>query len=107
MTADEIRQVLLDGKGEEIVILPTARQSGGLFTHIVVTTAGSARHAAALAERVTKAQKRSGNKTSKVETSDEREWVLIDCGDVVVHIMQAAARARYRLEDLWGFDSAE
>ena len=106
MTADEVRRELEEGKGGEIVILPAAVQSGGLFTHMVVATAGSARHAAALAERVLKAQKQGGNKQSRVETSAEREWVLIDCGDVVVHIMQAPARDKYRLEDLWGFDAA-
>lgn len=102
-----IAQALADGKGEDIVTLPTERQSGGLFTHIIIATAGSARHAAALAERVLKAQKAAGYKKSAVESSQEREWVLIDCGDVIVHIMQDEARSRYRLEELWGFEGGE
>lgn len=104
ITDSELKQVLQDGKAEDIMLLPTVRQSGGLFTHIIIATAGSARHASALAERVQKAQKQAGEKKSRVEASEEREWVLIDCGDIIVHIMQRAARERYQLEALWGFE---
>ena len=104
MAVELITKVLLAGKGEDIVVLSTARQSGGLFTHMIVATARSARHAAALAERVLKARKAAGNKKNSVEQSEGHEWVLIDCGDVIVHIMQLAARERYRLEELWGFE---
>lgn len=99
-----VQAALADGKGERVVTLPTLRQSGGLFSHVVVATAGSGRHAAALADRVRRAWKSAGLGASRVESSEEREWVLIDCGDVVVHIMQESARTRYRLEELWGFE---
>ena len=104
ITESEIVQVLEDGKAENITTLPTLQQSGGLFTHMVIATAGSSRHAAALAERVQKAQKEAGEKKSRIEASEEREWVLIDCGDVIVHIMQQMARDRYQLETLWDFE---
>ena len=60
MTAavEVIQKVLADGKGEQITVLPAERQSGGLFTHLIIVTAGSARHAAALTERVVKAQQK-------------------------------------------------
>lgn len=99
-----IEEVLAEGKGEEITVLPTEQQAGGLFTHIIIATAGSARHAAALTERVLHVY---NGKRSSVEASTEREWVLIDCGDIIVHIMQSAARQHYRLEELWGFENAK
>ena len=99
-----LKEILIEGKCQDLVVLPTAKQSGGLFTHIIITTASSARHAMALANRVLKAQKSAGKKKSNIEASEEREWVLIDCDDVIVHIMQQEARERYRLENLWAFE---
>ena len=88
-----------------MVVLPTLRQSGGLFSHIVIVTAGSGRHVTALAERTVKAVKNSGLRRPAVEQSEERLWTLIDCGDVIVHVMQESARQRYQLEALWTFES--
>ena len=100
-----INSAINDGKGANIVQLPAREQSGGLFSHLIVATAANARHAAALGERIVKAIKQSGGK-ALVETSDEREWVLIDTGDIIIHIMQAEARGRYDLESLWRFEPA-
>lgn len=100
-----ITAALADGKGADVVQLPAREQSGGLFSHLVVATAMNARHAASLGERVVKALKQNGNKTPKTERSEE--WVLIDAGDVIAHIMQPQARAHYDLESLWSFEKAE
>lgn len=99
-----ITATLTDGKGADIVQLPALEQSGGLFSHIVVATAMNARHAASLGERVVRALKTGGIKTPRKEQSED--WVLIDAGDVIAHIMQAEARARYDLESLWSFEDA-
>lgn len=96
-----ITSALQEGKGKDAAVLPAEKQSGGLFSHMIVVTAGSARHAAALAERVIKTV---NIRRSRVEKSDGSEWVLIDCGDIIVHIMQDAARRHYALEELWGFE---
>lgn len=101
-----IAAALADGKAEDVVILPAEQQSGGMFTHMVIATATAGRHAAALAARVLRAQKAAGEKKGAVEASAGREWVLIDCGAVIVHIMQKEARLRYRLEELWGFEGS-
>ncbi len=110
-SAEEIvpvaRAALEEGKAEAVTVLPTREQSGGMFSHIIVATAGGARHAAALAERVVKALKQPGVRAPAVETSEEREWILIDAGDAVIHIMQPQARARYDLESLWRFEPPE
>ena len=100
-----ITEALTEGKAEDVVILPTEEQSGGLFSHIIIATAGSSRHAAALAERVVKATKAAGLKKPSMESSEEREWVLIDCGAVVVHVMREEARRYYQLEALWSFET--
>ena len=95
--------VLEEGKASDIAALETDRQSGGLFSHMVVATASSSRHGAALVRRLTRALKAAGYPRA-VEESDEREWSLVDAGAVVAHVMQPEARARYNLEGLWGFE---
>lgn len=98
-----VMSVLEEGKAADISALDTARQSGGLFSHMVVATASSSRHAAALTRRLTRALKEAGYSRT-VEESSEREWCLVDAGSVVAHVLQPEARARYNLEGLWGFE---
>lgn len=100
-----ITMALNDGKAENLIVLATEKQSCGLFAGMVIATALSARHAKALTERVRQALKLAGyKKRSAVESSDDSDWTLIDCGAIIVHIMQPAARERYQLESLWGFE---
>lgn len=100
-----ITTALNDGKAENLIVLATEKQSCGLFAGMVVATALSARHAKALTERVAQALRSAGyKKRFPTESSADGDWTLIDCGDVVIHIMQPAARERYQLESLWGFE---
>lgn len=101
-----ITLALEEGQGNNVMALSTLAQSGGLFAKMVVVTAASARHVAALTERVLLALKTAGCRRRIVEESSEREWTLIDGGDIIVHIMRAEARARYDLEGLWRFEDA-
>ena len=105
--AEVICQSLEDGKADNIKTLPVVRQSGGLFESMIIATANSPRHAAALAERARRALKAAGYAPARTESSAEKEWLLIDAGETVAHIMQAEARARYDLENLWGFEEEE
>lgn len=105
--AEVICQALEDGKGANIKTLPAAKQSGGLFESMVIATANSPRHAAALAERARRALKAAGFTPARTESSAEKEWLLIDAGATVAHIMQEEARIRYDLENLWGFEEEE
>ena len=98
-----VMSVLEEGKATDITALDTARQSGGLFAHIVVATATSSRHTLALTRRLARALKDAGH-SRMVEESSEREWSLVDAGSVVAHVMQPEARERYNLEGLWGFE---
>jgi ribosome-associated protein len=73
-----------------------------LFDRVIITTAESARQTKALAVHLQERMKALGERIYGVEGESAGEWVLIDLGDVVVHIMQPAVREYYNLEELWG-----
>ncbi|MGI9298052.1 MAG: ribosome silencing factor [Gammaproteobacteria bacterium] len=102
--AEIIRVALEEGKGVDIKIIAATRQSGGLFSYMIIATANSPRHAAALASRVRRALKIAGGAPKRAESSAEKSWILVDAGDAVAHIMLREARARYDLENLWCFE---
>lgn len=105
MTAAEvIRAALEEGKGADIKTVAAARQSGGLFSQMVIATANSPRHAAALASRVRRALKEAGIAPRRAESSGEKSWILVDAGDAIAHIMRREARESYDLENLWDFE---
>lgn len=106
MNAGEvILHALEEGKGEDIKIFAAAAQSGGLFERMIIATANSPRHAAALSERVRRALKTAGLPRGHMEKSAQQEaWFLVDAGAVVAHIMLAETRALYDLENLWDFE---
>lgn len=72
---------------------------------MVIATGTSNTHVKALAHDVTKAIKDANIKLVGSEGRSHSEWVLVDAGDVIVHLMLAKARAAYKLEDLWDFSS--
>ena len=72
-----------------------------LFDRVVIASANSARQTKALANNVREKAKNIGAAVYGVEGEDTGEWVLIDLGDIVVHVMQPAVRAHYNLEELW------
>lgn len=69
--------------------------------HMVFCTGTSSRHVKSLADNVIARAKAAGQRPLGVEGLDQAEWVLVDLGHVVVHVMQAQARAHYQLEKLW------
>ena len=73
-----------------------------LFDRVIIATADSARQAKALAVHLHEKLKARGERVYGVEGESGGDWVLIDLGDVVVHIMQPAVRQYYNLEELWG-----
>lgn len=72
-----------------------------ITSRMVICTGTSRRHVQSLAENLIGEVKHAGERPLGVEGRDEGEWVLVDLGEVVVHIMQAQARALYQLEKLW------
>lgn len=92
---------LEDIKGRDIVVLDVRRMTA-LFDRIILASADSARQGKALSRNVQEKLKAAGARVQGVEGEREGEWILVDLGPVVVHIMQPAVRRYYNLEELWG-----
>jgi ribosome-associated protein len=91
---------LEDVKALDITVIDTSKLSP-LFERMVVASAQSTRQTKALASNVVVKLKELGETVLSTEGEDGGEWVLVDLGEVVVHIMQPAVRAYYNLEELW------
>src|SRR5487761_1918835 len=91
---------LEDVKALDITVIDTSKLSP-LFERMVVASAQSTRQTKALASSVVVKLKALGETVNSTEGEDSGEWVLVDLGEVVVHIMQPAVRAYYNLEELW------
>jgi len=91
---------LEDGKAIDPVVLDVKQLCS--FTDVmVIVTGNTGRHVNALVNRVIESARLIGERTLGVEGQETNEWVLVDFGDVVVHVMQKDARALYELEKLW------
>ena len=73
-----------------------------LFDRVIIASADSSRQMNALANNVQDRARASGGRVYGVEGEEGGEWVLVDLGDIVVHILLPAVRAHYNLEELWG-----
>jgi ribosome-associated protein len=91
---------LEDIKAKEIEVINTARSSP-LFDRVIIASGDSSRQVRALARNVADKVREAGGEVLSVEGEENGEWVLVDLGDIVVHVMQPAIRAYYNLEDLW------
>ena|SRR5437867_1162187 len=91
---------LEDIKARDIVVLDV-RALTSLYDTLVIATAESSRQAKALAGHVRDALKAGGATILGVEGEQSGDWVLVDAGEIVVHVMQPAVRAYYNLEELW------
>ena len=92
---------LEDVKAQDIKVFDTVHLTS-LFDRIAVVSGTSNRQTKALAASVRDKVKENGGTILSVEGEDTGEWVLVDLGDMIVHIMQPAIRAYYRLEEIWG-----
>jgi ribosome-associated protein len=92
---------LEDVKGQDIVLFDTTNLTS-LFDRIAVVSGTSNRQTKALAASVRDKVKAAGGDVIGMEGEDTGEWVLVDLGDMIVHIMQPAIRQYYRLEEIWG-----
>jgi ribosome-associated protein len=92
---------LEDVKAQEIRLFDTMHLTS-LFDRIVIASGTSNRQTKALAASVRDKVKAQGGHILSIEGETTGEWVLVDLGDMIVHIMQPAIRAYYRLEEIWG-----
>jgi len=96
-----IVNALEDVKGQNIVVFDTKKKSS-FFDCVIIASGMSNRQNKALAKSVVERVKKYSNSVVGVEGLESAEWVLIDCGDIVCHVMHPAVREYYDLEGLWG-----
>ncbi len=92
---------LEDVKAQDIKVFNTQHLTG-LFDRVVIATATSNRQTRALANSVREKAHEMNVQVISTEGEETGEWVLVDLGDIVVHIMQPAIREYYALEEVWG-----
>ena len=92
---------LEDVKAQELVVFDTEHLSS-LFERVVVASGTSNRQTKALAASVRDKVREAGFGKPRIEGEDNGEWIIVDCGAVVVHIMQPTIRSYYNLEEIWG-----
>ncbi len=91
-----------DNRGADIVILDT-RELTSMFDYFVIATGASRRQLHAMSEEIDHAlEDRLGDRRLGIEGYEESRWILLDYGDVVVHLFEPETRAYYALEELWG-----
>ena len=94
-------EALENVKGRDIVVFNVAAQTA-YFERVVIASGDSNRQVNALASHVQEKLKSLGANVVGVEGRRNGEWVLVDLGDIVVHVMHPAIRSHYNLEELWG-----
>ena len=99
-------EALEDVKGYDILVYNTARLPT-MFERVVIASGDSNRQVKALADRVQERVRENGANVYGVEGESGGEWVLVDLGDVVVHIMHPTVREFYNLEEIWGGKSVK
>lgn len=95
-----IRTALEDRKAKDIQVLDVSERSG-FADYFVIATGTSARHVSAIAEHLQEQIKHAGYERAGVEGAKAGDWILLDMGGVVGHVMRAEVRAFYNLEELW------
>ena len=102
---DIVLQSLDDAKAEQTVAIDIAGKSS-LADFMVVTSGRSNRHVSAVADQVMKAMRDNGFSKPRVEGLPHADWVLVDGGDVIVHIFRPEVREFYNIEKMWQADFA-
>ncbi|MGC3985884.1 MAG: ribosome silencing factor [Pseudorhodoferax sp.] len=101
----KLQRSIIDGledvKAQDIQVFNTEHLSP-LFERVIVASGTSNRQTRALAASVRDAVREAGFAKPRVEGEDNGEWIIVDCGPAVVHIMQPSIRQYYHLEELWG-----
>ena len=105
MDIRKLQRVIVDGledvKAQSIVVFNTEHLSS-LFERVIIASGTSNRQTKALASAVREEVKKAGYPVPRLEGEANGEWIIIDCGAAVVHVMQPAIRDYYHLEEIWG-----
>lgn len=105
MDIRKLQRTIVDGledvKAQDIVVFNTEHLSA-MFERVVIASGTSNRQTKSLAASVREKVKSLGGNILSVEGEDNGEWIIVDCGAAVVHVMQPAIRQYYHLEEIWG-----
>ena len=105
MDIRKLQRVIVDGledlKGQNIVVFNTEHLSA-LFERVIIASGTSNRQTKSLASSVREAVKIAGYPVPRTEGEGNGEWIIVDCGAAVVHVMQPTIRDYYHLEEIWG-----
>ncbi len=108
--ADDLHELVLsqleDDQAQEIVSIPLEGKSS-VADYMVIASGRSTRQVAAMAQKLAEKVKQNGYGPARVEGLPAADWVLIDAGDVVVHLFRPEVRSFYNLERMWSFESGE
>lgn len=110
MTIDELKKLAMDAledlKAEDITLLDV-KDKTTVTDWIFIASGSSSRHVKSIANSVAVAAKQANKPPLGIEGEAEGEWVLVDMGDIIVHVMQRQVREFYDLESLWSVEAVE
>lgn len=109
LQADRLHEIVLasldDDQAQEVVSIPLAGKSS-IADFIVIASGRSSRQVAAIAQKLAERIKAATGRSARIEGLPVADWVLIDAGDVVIHVFRPEVRSFYNLERMWGFSDA-
>jgi ribosome-associated protein len=98
-------QSLDDDQAQDIVSIPLEGKTA-IADHMVIASGRSSRQVAAIAQKLAERIKHAGFGSARIEGLPAADWVLVDAGDVIVHIFRPEVRSFYNLERMWAFGDA-
>jgi ribosome-associated protein len=108
-SVDALHALILDqldeDQAQETISIPLAGKSS-IADHMVIASGRSTRHVSAIAEKLAQRIKQEAGRQVRVEGLPNADWVLIDAGDVIVHLFRPEVRSFYNLERMWSFGDA-
>lgn len=100
-----VMQSLDDDQAQETISIPLEGKSS-IADHMVIASGRSTRHVSAIAEKLAQRIKQEAGRQVRVEGLPNADWVLLDAGDVIVHLFRPEVRSFYNLERMWSFGDA-
>jgi len=99
-----IQSTLAEDKAEDIVTIELTDKTS-IADHMIIATGSSSRRVASMAEHIVEAIKAAGQGRAAAEGKEQGDWVLVDTGDVIVHLFRSEVRAFYNIEEMWGVEN--
>ncbi len=99
-----IQSILEDDKAEDLVTIDLTDKTS-LADHMIIATGSSSRRVASMAEHIVEKLKDAGQGRAMAEGKEQGDWVLVDAGDVIVHLFRPEVRAFYNIEQMWGVEN--